>query len=247
MLAALGFAASLVVAPIGDAADFSAADALRSKTSTLVSIDIPWDGSDFKTSVVAEAPEEEEEEVAEEDSEEASTSRGDQGAPLAVPAGGDMSSLLAAIASMDHSRVQNTPNGSMPSDLLCQVPWAPSFSVYCPALEPLTRLNAAYQGAFGKNISLASAYRPGFQGRSFHGWGMALDLNGPGGLMSFGDAEYQWLLSHAPSYGWYHPFWAAPSGGNPEPWHWEFGSYYRSDGRDMNSASVPNRPLIIKH
>lgn len=245
MLAALGFTAALVVAPVGDGPDFSVQDALRAKTSTFVSIDVPWDGSDFEMSAVAEAPPEpeEEEEVL---GEGGSASRGD--APLgAVPVDGDTASLLAAIAAMDHSRVQSTPNGAMPADLVCGVPWAPSFSVYCPALEPLSRLNAAYSQTFGKNLSFASAYRPGFEGRSFHGWGMAIDLNGSSGLMSFGDAEYQWMLTNAPAYGWYHPFWAGPGGMNPEAWHWEFGSYYFGNARDFTSAPVVNRPFIIKH
>ena len=240
---ALGFAASLIVQPVGDAPNVQADQVFKAKSGTFVSLDVPWDGSDFEMSAVAEAPEPEPEPevVVAEDGSTVAAGR------MAMPTGGSAAGLLAAISAMDHSAIQSTPNGSMSPNLLCAIPWSPGFSVYCPALEPLSQLNSSFQAAFGKNLSFASAYRGGFQGRSFHGWGLAIDLTGPGGLLGFGDAEYQWLLANAPSYGWYHPFWAASNGSNPEAWHWEFGSYYRGDASDFNSAAVPNRPLIIRH
>lgn len=245
MWAAATLAASLLLvpAPDGDSVDFS--HYLRTDTATFVSLDVPWDGSEIEISAKAEAPEPEA--VAPEVGDGAGGTDGDAISRMAVPTGGSAAELLATIAASDHSAVRSVSNGSMPSSLLCAIPWSPGYSVYCPALEPLKRLNSAYSAAFGKNLSFASAYRPGYQGRSFHGWGMALDINGSSGLMRFGEAEYNWMMVNAPNYGWYSPFWAGAGGSNPEAWHWEFGSYYRGTSADFASAPVPNRPLIIKH
>lgn len=186
---------------------------------TLVSQEIPWDGSDIEVAATAAAPPEDPEPQ-----------------PLAL---GEVASRGAGIAEY--------PNGSVPSELLCAVPWSPSFQVYCPTLEALTGLNAEYRSTFGTDLSFASAYRAGFAGRSFHGWGMAIDLNGPSGLLGFGDAQFDWLMNNAPRYGWYLPYWAGASGQNPEPWHWEFGSYYRGTEADFASAIPENPVRWIKH
>lgn len=247
MFTALGIALSLIVTPSPVLDDIDVQKLLTPKTGTIVALDVPWDGSDIEVSASAEAPPEPEPEPDTGLGSEGATSTDGSVSRMSVAVDGSTSDLLASIANMDHSALRNTPNGSVSGALLCAVPWSPGFSVYCPALEPLSRLNDAYRAQFGYNISFASAYRGGYQGRSFHGWGLALDLNSSRGLMGFGDPEYQWLLSNGPSYGWYHPFWAAPSGGNPEAWHWEFGSYYRGDSSDFNSAPVPIRPYIIKH
>ena len=62
-------------------------------------------------------------------------------------------------------------------------------------------------------------------GTSNHGWGIAVDLGGIGGLGDFGEPGYRWLQEHAADYGWYHPRVMEPGGGGPqEPWHWEFGT-----------------------
>ena len=57
-------------------------------------------------------------------------------------------------------------------------------------------------------------------GTSNHGLGVAVDLCG--GIESFGTVQHQWLFTHAPLFGWFHPLWAEPTGSRPEPWHWEF-------------------------
>jgi LAS superfamily LD-carboxypeptidase LdcB len=57
-------------------------------------------------------------------------------------------------------------------------------------------------------------------GTSNHGWGTAVDLCG--GVEAFGTATHLWMLENAPAFGWFHPSWAKPGGGRPEPWHWEF-------------------------
>lgn len=228
------------------------------KTATIVSLDIPWDSGDVIDAVAKEPPppictDKEElidnkcvplpepiEEIVEEVGETASRSEVIT-VPSIIPSD-NIVSLLNQIKPMN--QIANYTNGSVPTELLCTVPWASSFQVYCPTLEPLKKLNEAYVNEFGKNISFASAYRAGFQNRSFHGWGMAIDLNGSNGLMDFGDREYKWMVVNAPKFGWYHPFWAGVSGSNPEAWHWEFGSWYFDDVSRNYTSEIP--PVIIR-
>ena len=64
----------------------------------------------------------------------------------------------------------------------------------------------------------ATAAQPG---TSRHGTGRAVDFRDDAGELTFESAGYAWLLAHAGEYGFFHPEWARPDGGNPEPWHWE--------------------------
>ena len=212
----------------------------REDSTTIVSLDLPWDGSGIEIGARAEEP------VVLEPLVPIEAREGEAAAWGSVPASASAIELLQWAAPQG-GPIQAQANGSVPGDLLCAVPWAPSFQVYCPTLPPLVALNAEYQQAFGTDISFASAYRPGFQGRSFHGWGLAIDLNGPGGLLGFGDPQFTWLMEHAPNYGWYLPFWAGAGGSNPEPWHWEFGSYYLASGADHASKAPPVIIRWIKH
>jgi hypothetical protein len=58
-------------------------------------------------------------------------------------------------------------------------------------------------------------------GTSVHGWGRAVDLQDPGGKMTFSSPGYRWLQANAAHFGFVHPAWAEPGGSAPEPWHWE--------------------------
>lgn len=58
-------------------------------------------------------------------------------------------------------------------------------------------------------------------GTSVHGWGRAVDFEQGGQELAFDMAGYQWLVEHAPAFGFFQPGWAGPSGSAPEPWHWE--------------------------
>ena len=58
-------------------------------------------------------------------------------------------------------------------------------------------------------------------GTSVHGWGRAVDFEQGGQELAFDMSGYQWLVAHAPSFGFVQPGWAGPSGSAPEPWHWE--------------------------
>ena len=57
-------------------------------------------------------------------------------------------------------------------------------------------------------------------GTSEHGWGLAVDFCG--GIQDSGSAASAWMRANAGRFGWFHPSWAEPAGGRPEPWHWEF-------------------------
>ncbi len=235
-VAALALSVALLPSP---SADGRLDDQLRGPSAaTLTSSSSSWDGGDLEVGLVAEAPKQE-------------VGPAFEGLDLSAAAratgSGDNIEMLTRIAGMG-GPLQGVPNGSMPSGLLCPIPWSTSFSLYCPVIEPLTALNEQYRQVFGSNLQFASGYRAGYQGRSFHGWGLAIDLAGPGGgTLGFGDPQYQWLLQNAPSYGWYHPFWAGTSGGNPEAWHWEFGSYYSGSTSDYNSSIPPVQIRWIKH
>ena len=58
-------------------------------------------------------------------------------------------------------------------------------------------------------------------GTSVHGWGRAVDFEQGGQELAFDMSGYQWLVGHASTFGFVQPDWAGPSGGAPEPWHWE--------------------------
>lgn len=58
-------------------------------------------------------------------------------------------------------------------------------------------------------------------GTSVHGWGRAVDFEQGGQELEFGMSGYEWLVAHASAFGFAQPGWAQPSGGSPEPWHWE--------------------------
>jgi hypothetical protein len=131
-------------------------------------------------------------------------------------------------------------NGQIPVEAMCAVPFDRRHVLQCDAAEALGRLNEAYRAAFGSDIRLTDSYRSlagqiavkkakGFlaatPGTSNHGWGLAVDIAGMGGVGQFGSPGYLWLKDHAEDFGWSHPRWAEPGGSGPqEPWHWEFGT-----------------------
>lgn len=110
-------------------------------------------------------------------------------------------------------------NGRLPTQTLCPIPWSPRFTMRCDVIPSLVELNAAFHAHFGRNLQVSSGYRAGGNGRSNHGWGLAIDFGGQ--MTRFGTAEFQWMDANARNFGWGHAFWARPGGINPEPWHWE--------------------------
>ncbi|MBE1874386.1 D-alanyl-D-alanine carboxypeptidase family protein [Myceligenerans sp. TRM 65318] len=126
-------------------------------------------------------------------------------------------------------------NGQIPSNLLCDLSFAPGHELRCDAALAIEDLNAAFRAAFGRNLKVNDSYRSYAEqvavaatmgalaappGTSNHGLGQAIDLGG--GISAFGSAEYQWMAANAGKFGWIHPAWAEPGGSKPEAWHWEY-------------------------
>ena len=128
-------------------------------------------------------------------------------------------------------------NGRWPAASLCPLYAAPGQSLQRAAALAFNAMSSAYQKQTGSALCVTDSYRsyaeqvavkrtrPGLAatpGRSQHGLGLAVDLCG--GVQSFASPAHLWMKRNAPLYGWFHPAWAEPSGGLPEPWHWEFAS-----------------------
>ena len=135
------------------------------------------------------------------------------------------------------SSTSGLSNGRLPNSVLCALRDGSSERLRADAAQEFTRMSASYEQAFGKPICVTDGYRtfpeqqvlkrlkPGLAatpGNSEHGWGLALDLGC--GVQSFGSAQHRWMQNNAERFGWFHPSWARRGGGQPEPWHWEFGS-----------------------
>lgn len=127
------------------------------------------------------------------------------------------------------------PNGMFPGTALCPVVGRPGHMMRPAAARALNALAAAYEKDLGSPLCITDTYRSyaaqvdvkarkpvlaAKPGTSNHGLGLATDLCG--GIENFGTTQHQWMRSHAPLFGFYHPAWAQPGGSKPEPWHWEF-------------------------
>lgn len=125
-------------------------------------------------------------------------------------------------------------NGMIPASELCGIP-AAGHLLRCDAATAYQALMQAYEREFGRRLCITDSYRSyasqvtlyakkpslaALPGTSNHGWGVAVDLCG--GIQRFGTTQHQWMLDHAPTYGWVLPRWARPTGSRPEPWHWEY-------------------------
>ena len=140
-------------------------------------------------------------------------------------------------------------NGKLDTSQLAKVTIACSGSWSEPYLTveasaALTQLNAAFKQKFGRDMHGISCYRsydkqveakaywtaqgkPGnaaTPGTSNHGWGLAIDLQSkPGTPMTYGSAEYKWLMQNAGTYGYCNPKNMQQGGSGPhEPWHWQY-------------------------
>ncbi|HEX8348832.1 MAG TPA: M15 family metallopeptidase, partial [Hymenobacter sp.] len=135
----------------------------------------------------------------------------------------------------------------------------PRDKLYPDAAEAFKPLAAAYKKHFGRKIVILDSYRPyreqlivfkqsrpGYAakpGKSEHGWGLALDLNG--GIQNNGTRQNDWMREHGPKYGWENPPWAQPNADGPlEPWHWEFVGGIRLPKPNTVAPAKP-RPTII--
>ncbi|MCL2466057.1 MAG: M15 family metallopeptidase [Micrococcales bacterium] len=141
----------------------------------------------------------------------------------------------AARLSADARSLDGYSNGQIPVSALCSPAFNLSARLRCDAAEMLDGLNQAYRAQFGHDLIISDSYRTlagqvtcrqtkgslcATPGTSRHGLGLAVDLSGPPARL--GTTEHQWMLNHVGEYGWLKPAWSLPTGGNPEPWHFEF-------------------------
>jgi hypothetical protein len=155
-----------------------------------------------------------------------------------VRAGG----LLAGGGAVARSgRVTSGPlrtDGTVDPAGLCPVPFASGALLRCDAVDALVALNAVFRAEHGTDLPVGGTYRTydeqvrlkaakgglaAAPGTSHHGWGVAVDFSGFGGVGQFDHPLYLWMAEHAPAFGWIHPAAMGPGGSGPhEPWHWEF-------------------------
>ncbi len=132
-------------------------------------------------------------------------------------------------------------NGRIPASAMAPLAWCQGSGgdhqwLRADAAAAMTRLNDAFRAEFGENVAIDLSYRSYDQqvamkayygslaatpGTSSHGWGTAIDIF-EWAAYSFGAPRYDWLVLHAPEYGWVAPTWARVDGSNPEYWHYEF-------------------------
>ncbi|MGH3763328.1 D-alanyl-D-alanine carboxypeptidase family protein, partial [Actinophytocola sp.] len=126
------------------------------------------------------------------------------------------------------------PNGFIPRAVLCPI-GVGEHALRCDAATAFSALSRAYTARFGRPVCVTDSYRTfagqvrlygakpalaAVPGTSNHGWALAVDLCG--GIQSFATAQYAWMSSNAPAFGWSNPPWARRGQGREEPWHWEF-------------------------
>lgn len=126
-------------------------------------------------------------------------------------------------------------NGFIPDSALCPLWEAPGQRLAGGAAAAFNRMSQAHAASAGGPLCVTDSYRsygeqvsvyrrkPGLAatpGSSEHGWGQAVDFCG--GVQRYGSDAYQWMKANAGRFGFFHPAWAEPGGGRPEPWHWEF-------------------------
>lgn len=121
---------------------------------------------------------------------------------------------------------------------LCPLPFVPGSLLRCDAADALVRLNEVFRAEHGKDLPVGGTYRSfeeqvavkqakgslaATPGSSHHGWGVAVDFSGFGGVGQFDSPLYAWMMEHGPAFGWEHPEGMGPGGSGPlEPWHWEY-------------------------
>ncbi len=128
------------------------------------------------------------------------------------------------------------PNGFLPDSALCPLWQAPGQKLRADAAASFNRMSQFHAASAGGPLCVTDSYRsygeqvsvyerkPGLAatpGTSEHGWGKAVDFCG--GVQRYGSDGYQWMKANAGRFGFFHPSWAEPGGGRPEPWHWEYG------------------------
>ena len=149
--------------------------------------------------------------------------------------GTTLAERLAEVVAQYADSTADYENGKIPADVLCDLSFAAGQSLRCDAAVQLEALAAEFEKEFGHPLRITDSYRSyedqvrlkaikpylaAVPGTSQHGWGLAIDVGGS--VPSGTSAEYVWMRTHAPDYGWDNPSWARPTGSKPEPWHFEY-------------------------
>lgn len=130
-------------------------------------------------------------------------------------------------------------NGRIPLSAMCVIPFASQHLLRCDATEAIVALNEAWKADHGgQSLPISSSYRTyerqeqlkrekgalaATPGQSNHGWGLAVDFGGFGGVADYSDPDHQWMVTHGWKFGWVHPTYMRAGGSGPlEPWHFEF-------------------------
>lgn len=164
-------------------------------------------------------------------------------------------------ASRSSGAVRSGPlraDGTVDPELLCPVPFAPGALLRCDAVDALVRLNAEFRAEHGTDLPVGDTYRTfaaqvavkaakgglaATPGSSHHGWGVAVDFRGFGGVGQFDSPLYLWMREHAPAHGWVHPAAMGPGGSGPlEPWHWEYAGVPAVGGLSAPDLARTARP-----
>lgn len=90
----------------------------------------------------------------------------------------------------------------------------------CPWTEVPASASPGSSGV--KKVRICSGPPTAPAGKSFHGWGRAIDFKTSRGILSCYSDDFHWLKNNAHRFGWVHPAWAHCGKKTEEPWHWEF-------------------------
>ena len=155
------------------------------------------------------------------------------------------------------SGLMEYPNGEVDESVLTPLSWNPKFLMQKDAARMFELLNRDFKAESGYDLRLTSTYRPlavqyqvraesptmtAVPGTSNHGYGLAVDIAAAGSpFIDYDSYEHQWMMENGHRYGWLHPHWARPGSSMPEPWHFEFGTFYpdQEDGVEFNNEFTP--------
>lgn len=132
-------------------------------------------------------------------------------------------------------------NGKLPNSSLKKLSWC-NWYVRKDIAPGIERMNRAFKAEFGINLPVTFGYRnyetqlrffrrwgyprANYPGHSNHGWGLALDIGGLGGVTG---KKYKWLKARKGLYGLVQQPWYV----RHEPWHWNI-----TPGKDRSGGGT---------
>ena len=134
--------------------------------------------------------------------------------------------------------LKSQANGKVSERMLVAIGWDKEKTlISAPALNDLTRLNAAFTKKFGHNLDIDLAYRTratqdyywvelgpyiaARPGTSNHGWGLAIDTPETYNY-SFRGKYYKWLKANSKNFNWVHRKNLEEGSPYAEAWHFEY-------------------------